>query len=504
MSDSSIKSDAKHLGEKLFDLKLDTNGLPLIPQPSDDPADPLNWPLKLKILVLVQVSFLAALGTLNTSIINPAYVPMAKDLGVSTIVASYQTSVVIALNGIGPFIWNPLANVYGRRPIYLFTTLLGFASAVGCGFSKTFTNLLVSRVFNGLFPIALSLGAASVTDMFFIHQRGRAMGFFTVFLTTGAHIAPILGGVVGQFLGWQWCFFLAAILDGAMLLVIFFCLPETLYIRSAGSYSQQPTQQRFTRATYIRSLFVFRKFPGRTLHLRQFFLPSLRMARYPSVLLPAIYYGMAYGFGSILPAVTVSHVFSQHFNFSTLVIGLAYGGALTVGGLIGELAGGMVVDYIIKHERQKHKERVEPEVRLKAIWTGEILVPVGLLMYGFGVQYRVNFMMPIVAMGIAMAGVQVITTVAYVYAIECYRQEASDTSQLINLIRQEFGFTFAFYAIRMGDKIGYQFTFLIFSIIGSGVAFAPIVWLMFRGKEMRESLGKPDSLDLFGYSDEII
>jgi hypothetical protein len=71
------------------------------------------------------------------------------------------------------------------------------------------------------------------------------------------------------------------------------------------------------------------------------------MAKYPSVLFPAICmcyifslpafdygdahhsdYGMAYRFGSILPAVKVSHVFSQHFTFSTLVIGLAYGGAL--------------------------------------------------------------------------------------------------------------------------------------------------------------------------------
>jgi MFS family permease len=179
-------------------------------------------------------------------------------------------------------------------------------------------------------------------------------------------------------------------------------------------------------------------------------------------------YGMAYGFGSILPAVTVSHLFTQHFHFSTLVIGLAYGGSLTIGGIIGELGGGIVVDRIIKRERQKRGENVEPEVRLKAIWTGEILVPVspfsspkpspllplfqairdnllpectdlaqvGLLMYRFGVQYKLNFMMPvgfpaaelilerltmlffeIVAMGIAMAGVQVITTVFSVLSV---------------------------------------------------------------------------------------
>lgn len=88
-------------------------------------------------------------------------------------------------------------------------------------------------------------------------------------------------------------------------------------------------------------------------------------------------YSMAYGFGSILPAVTVANIFTQHYNFSTLAIGLAYGGALTIGALVGEFGGGIVVDRIVnKERRRKGESAVEPEARLKAIWTGEILVPV--------------------------------------------------------------------------------------------------------------------------------
>lgn len=88
-------------------------------------------------------------------------------------------------------------------------------------------------------------------------------------------------------------------------------------------------------------------------------------------------YSMAYGFGSILPAVTVASIFTQHYNFSTLAIGLAYGGALTIGALVGEFGGGIVVDRIVNRERRRKRESaVEPEARLKAIWTGEILVPV--------------------------------------------------------------------------------------------------------------------------------
>jgi multidrug resistance protein len=201
----------------------------------------------------LQVCLLAFLGTLNTAIINPAYGPLAKEFQITKVRASYQTTVVIALNGIGPFLWIPLANVYGRRPIYLFTTLLGFASALGSAYSKDFDHLIVARVFNGLWPAALGLGPATVVDLFFYHQRGRAMGVFTVILTTGAHIAPIVGGLIGQFLGWRWTFKFAAILDGVMLVIITFCLPETLYVRDSSRLTRTMSEREiaFTPKTCV-------------------------------------------------------------------------------------------------------------------------------------------------------------------------------------------------------------------------------------------------------------
>lgn len=105
---------------------------------------------------------------------------------------------------MGPFIWIPLANVYGRRSVYLLTTAIGAASALGSGFVQNYSQLLGVRAVNGLFPVSLALGPATVADLFFYHQRGRATGTFTVFLTSGAHVAGLFGGPVGQFLGWRW------------------------------------------------------------------------------------------------------------------------------------------------------------------------------------------------------------------------------------------------------------------------------------------------------------
>jgi MFS family permease len=392
-----------------------------------------------------------------------------------------------------------LANKYGRRPIYLFTTLLGFASILGAAYAKTWPQLLVARVFNGFFPIAFALGAVTVADLFFFHQRGRAMGVYTVTMVNGNHLAPIVGGLAGQYLGWRWIFKLAAIFDGVVLVIIFFCMPETLYVRHNKPRIDSNTRRgHITKAVYMKGLRLWSIHPELKLRANQFVLPSIKMARYPSVIFPAIYYATQYGFASILPAVTVTVIFTEFFKWNTLDIGLGYGLALTIGGSLGELAAGWVVDYVVKRERRKLGGRdPEPEARLKAIWTGEILVPAGLLIYGFCLQYRTVWIAPLLGMGIAAFGVQVIATTIYTYAIDCYRPEGSEVAQLINFFRQEFGMTFAFYALRLAERIGYQFTFLFFAICGGVLAFIPILGLMWKGHEWRERLGRPQNVNVF-------
>jgi hypothetical protein len=228
------------------------------------------------------------------------------------------------------------------------------------------------------------------------------------------------------------------------------------------------------------------------------------MAKYPSVLFPALYYGAQYGFASILPAVTVASIFSEAFHWNTLEIGLAYGGALSVGGILGEIAGGMVLDTIVKRARRNFAgANPPPEIRLKAIWTGALLVPAGLLIYGFTLQYHVFWFVPLFGMGLACFGLQVIATTCYTYSIDCYRAESSETSQLFNLIRQVFGMTYAFYVVSLCQKIGYQWAFFMFSILGSVLGFLPIVVLMFKGKEIRERLGVPRNVNALD-SDEIM
>jgi len=139
---------------------------------------------------------------------------------------------------------------------------------------------------------------------------------------------------INHSLSWRWTLKFAAILDGFMLLVIIFCLPETLYIRDQSRLTRTMSEREidFTPKTYVSRLKLYSTFPQLKLHWNQFVIPSSKMAKYPSMMFPALYYAVSYGFASILPAVTVASIFSEAFGWDTLEIGLAYGGVLSIGG----------------------------------------------------------------------------------------------------------------------------------------------------------------------------
>ena len=95
-------------------------------------------------------------------------------------------------------------------------------------------------------------------------------------------------------------------------------------------------------------------------------------------------------------------------------------------------------------------------------------------------------------LGLASFAIQIIATTCYTYATDCYRSQSNEVAQFINFVRQEFGMTFAFYAVALCGRIGYHLTFVLFAILGSVFAFVPIVGLMLRGREWRQRLEKED------------
>lgn len=95
-------------------------------------------------------------------------------MGVTITQASYNTTLAIVLAGVAPLVWSPLANVYGRRPVYIFSSIIGIAAGAGSAVSTKWGNLLVARCFVGIGTSAgMGIGASVVSDMYFMHERGK-------------------------------------------------------------------------------------------------------------------------------------------------------------------------------------------------------------------------------------------------------------------------------------------------------------------------------------------
>ena len=135
---------------------------------------------------------MAFLGPYNAALINPSLVLLSKAMHVDSKIAAYSTTTGIILGGVSPFIWTPLTNYYGRRPITLLAIIMTILGGIGSAESPHFNALLGTRALCGFgFGGMMSVGTASLNDMFFLHERGAATGVYSIFVTNGAHVAAL-------------------------------------------------------------------------------------------------------------------------------------------------------------------------------------------------------------------------------------------------------------------------------------------------------------------------
>ena len=70
--------------------------------------------------------------------------------------------------------------------------LIAAITNISAGYCDTWVGIMVTRALNGLAAgSVMAVGAATVCDLYFMHQRGVYMGIYTVCLTNGSNVRPI-------------------------------------------------------------------------------------------------------------------------------------------------------------------------------------------------------------------------------------------------------------------------------------------------------------------------
>ncbi|KAF2675338.1 MFS general substrate transporter [Microthyrium microscopicum] len=470
--------------------KLDPFGLPLEPQPVPDDNDPLTWDQRRKVNILILISLMSFLSQFLAMDISSALWSLHKYFGVTYNRASYTIGSYIALMGVAPFLWNPLSGRIGRRPLLIASLLGTAATATMSGLSRSYIMIIIARCVNGAFAaIPIGLGSVIVCDLFYQHERGFYLGIYMVVQITGAHMGPTLSGYIYKGINWHWCFYIPAIAAGIVFIVVAATFPETLYSRNVASLSR-PNMTLYQRE-YLRK----KREDGRKLDTGAFLRPFM-MLRYPSIVLPSIYYAVTSGYANFIFFTTSSVLFHHYYNFRTWQIGLLLGLPMTFGSWLGEFGAGGFSDWVTERRAVNRSGKRIPEDRLYAMLPGVILAPTGLIIEALCLQHRTHWVGPGLGIGIASAGFQIITTVTYAYTAECYPRQTSETATILNFGRQMFSFCLGFYNFHFLFRFGVQTAWLVYAC-AQVACFVPMVALMLKGAAWREQYPGPDwNLDL--------
>lgn len=179
----------------------------LDPQPDDSANDPLNWPSWRRDLSLISLGLYCMLGGGMTTILAAGFTDVASDYQIDVSQVSLTVGLYMMGLGLGCVIFSPTAILYGKRPVYLFSSVIFLVSAVWCALSPNFISLILGRIFQGIAVSPVEcLPSATIAEIFFLHERAYRIGIYTLLLLGGKNLVPLVSAAIIQRLGWRWTF----------------------------------------------------------------------------------------------------------------------------------------------------------------------------------------------------------------------------------------------------------------------------------------------------------
>ena len=175
---------------------------------------PKNWPARKKLATVLLYGLTATGASFNSAIFSSASTQVAAAFNVSTIVTSLATTMILLGFALGPLIWGPLSELYGRKWVVLLPYFLSACFAFGCGASADIQTIAVTRFFQGVFSSAVITNTGGVlSDIYAPKERGTALIIYALSVVGGPLLAPIVGSaIVTSYLGWRWTMYLVGIL----------------------------------------------------------------------------------------------------------------------------------------------------------------------------------------------------------------------------------------------------------------------------------------------------
>src|SRR5699024_3726351 len=167
--------------------------------------------MRLAWRTLSVVSFASIIAGMANSALNVALPTIVRDLDASASAANWTLLGFMLTETVLLVVFGRIADMIGRRAMYLTGVAAFGLASVLCGFAPTAWFLVAFRLLQATgVAMLLSNSGAIVTTVFPRHRLGEGMGIYLASFSIAQLIGPTLGGVLTEYAGWRWIFWFNA------------------------------------------------------------------------------------------------------------------------------------------------------------------------------------------------------------------------------------------------------------------------------------------------------
>ena len=161
-----------------------------------------------KIIVTIALMLGMFLAALDTTIVGTALPSIVGKLGGISLYSWVFSAYLLTSTTTVP-IYGKLADLYGRKPLFLFGSGLFLLGSILSGAAQSMEQLIVFRAIQGLgagavLPIVLTI----IGDIFALRERAKIQGLFSGVWGLSSVIGPAVGGLIVDHFSWRWVFYI--------------------------------------------------------------------------------------------------------------------------------------------------------------------------------------------------------------------------------------------------------------------------------------------------------
>jgi EmrB/QacA subfamily drug resistance transporter len=160
-----------------------------------------------KWLVVVAVDLAMFLAALDSTVIGTAMPTIAANLGGLSLF-SWTFSIYLLTSTAALPLFGRLSDLFGRRNMFVVAVWVFTGASALCGLAPSMVFLIAARALQGIGGGGIfALSQAVFGEIFPPHERGKMQGYLAAVWGISALAGPLIGGLIVEYLGWRWTFF---------------------------------------------------------------------------------------------------------------------------------------------------------------------------------------------------------------------------------------------------------------------------------------------------------